>query len=63
MRLDAKSALALPCCRRIDPPQLPTQSIEWCGVVWAVHLALCNGRARGEVLRQKMQPEWSSPAA
>src|SRR5438876_11705329 len=40
------AALALPCCRRIDTPQLPTQSFEWCGVVWAVHLAPSMQRPR-----------------
>ncbi len=34
------------CCRRIDPPQLPTQSIESYGVIWAVHLALSMQRPR-----------------
>jgi hypothetical protein len=34
------------CYRGMDPPQLPRQSIEWCGVVWAVHLALSMQRPR-----------------
>jgi hypothetical protein len=42
------------CRRRMDPPRLPTQSIEWCGVIWAVHLALSMQHARGEVTASKL---------
>jgi len=33
--------------RRTNPPQSPTQGIDWCGVVQAVHLSLYRSNGSG----------------